>query len=147
MCECKSCKSKNIVKNWIVRWVQRYKCKNCKKTFVEWDRRVKECLKAKKALAVLIYSLWKASYWFLAKIFNVSPPLIYRWIKQEWLKLEEPVVSEWIKEIEFDEMWHFIGKKKEKNGLSKPWIVVQGELSHGLSVVVMLQHLENYTIK
>jgi len=42
--------------------------------------------------------------------------------------------------MEFDEMWHFIGAKKTKDGSSKPWIVAQGELWPGLSVVVILQH-------
>ena len=38
-----------------------------------------------------------------------------------------------IKEMEFDEMWHFIGSKKTSSGLSKPWIVLQEELWHGCS--------------
>jgi len=41
--------------------------------------------------------------------------------------------------MEFDEMGHFIGSKKTKNGSSKRWIVAQGELLPGLSVIVMLQ--------
>ena len=52
-----------------------------------------------------------------------------------------------IQEIEFDEMWHFIQSKKEKSGLSKPWIVVQGELLPGHSVVVMRQHSSGSMIK
>ncbi|OYW90276.1 MAG: hypothetical protein B7Z18_11660 [Alishewanella sp. 32-51-5] len=52
-----------------------------------------------------------------------------------------------IKEIEFDEMWHFIQSKKTKNGSSKQWIVAQGELLPGLSAIVMLQPLGDSTTK
>ena len=75
----------------------------------------------------------------LGKIFGVDRSLTYRWIKEEAAKLSEPSVSGDIKEMEFDEMWHFIGSKKTRNGLSKRWIVSQGELWPGLSAVVMLQ--------
>jgi IS1 family transposase len=37
-----------------------------------------------------------------------------------------------IKEIEFDEMWHFIESKKTNFGSSKPLIVVAGKLSPGV---------------
>jgi IS1 family transposase len=39
--------------------------------------------------------------------------------------------------MEFDEMWHFIGKKKESYGSSKRWIVAHGELWPGCSAVVI----------
>ncbi|MDR3224349.1 MAG: hypothetical protein LBT03_02075, partial [Holosporales bacterium] len=54
-----------------------------------------------------------------------------------------PEISGDIKEIEFDEMWHFIGSKKVKSGSSRPLIVARGKLSHTLSVVVILQHWQN----
>ena len=62
-------------------------------------------------------------------------------------KLEEPKIADNIKEIEFDEMWHFINSKKTRNGSLKPWIVVQGEPSPGLQVIVMLRPSKNYTRK
>ena len=58
-----------------------------------------------------------------------------------------PEITNDIKEIELDEMWHFIGSKKTKNGSSKLLIVNQEKLLHGLRVTVMLQPLENYTVK
>jgi len=66
-------------------------------------------------------------------------------VRQTAESFGEPVVDENIKEIEIDEMWHFLQSKKTKNGLSRPWIVKQGELSPGLSVGIMLQRHENYT--
>jgi len=35
-----------------------------------------------------------------------------RWIKQEATKLPQPVVDNQIKDMELDEMWHFVGSTK-----------------------------------
>ncbi len=83
------------------------------------DARKKESLKVKKALAVILYLLGKASFGFLAKLFGVSCSLTYRWIKEEAESLPEPVISNEIKEIEFDEIWHFIQSKKNKKWIIK----------------------------
>jgi hypothetical protein len=127
------------MKNGIVRGKARYRCKDCGYNFTEGDERVKEDLVIKRALAVILYSLGKASFGFLGKLFGVSRSIPYRWIKGEAEKIAEPSISGEIKEMEFDEMWHFIGSKKTKNGSSKRWIVAQGELWPGLSAVVILQ--------
>ena len=52
---------------------------------------------------------------------------------------EEPRSAGAILEIDFDEMWPFVQSKKSSSGSSKPWIIAQGELVPGYSVVVMLQ--------
>lgn len=139
MVACKRCGSDSVVKNGKVREKARYRCKKCGLNFVEGDGRVNESLVVKKALAVILYSLGKASFNMLGKIFGHSPSLLYRWIVEEMDKLPDPEVPGDIKEMEFDEMWHFIGSKKTRNGLSKRWIVAQGELLPGWSAVVMLQ--------
>jgi transposase len=139
MTQCKRCQSATTIKNGIVRKKARYKCKVCGYNFIEGDERIKENLVVKKALAVILYSLGKASFGMLGKIFGVNRSLTYRWIKEEADKLPEPVISGEISEMEFDEMWHFVGSKKTKNGSSKQWIVARGELWPGLSAVVMLQ--------
>ena len=77
----------------------------------------------------------------------IHTSLMYRWISKKAEDLPEPAITTDIKEMEFDEMWHFIGSKKTKNRLSKPWTVAQGELLPGLSVVVMLQHLSGSITK
>ena len=147
MINCKRCKSEQIRRNGKVRDKQRYKCKECHLNFVEGDKRVKADLPIKKALAVILYSIGKASFRMLGKLFNCSHSLIYRWISKEAEMLPEPSIDADIREIEFDEMWHFIGSKKIKSGSSKPWIVAAGKLLPGLSAVVMLQHLRNSTAK
>lgn len=98
-------------------------------------------------MSVILYSLGKASFGFLAKLFGVSRTTTYKWIKQIAGDIEEPAISSSIKEIEFDEMWHFIQSKKTKDGSSRPWIVAQGEPLPELSVIVMLRPLKGCTIK
>ena len=136
---CKRRQSEQVVKNGEVRGQQRYRCKICGYNFVAGDRRMDPSLAAKKALAVILYSLSKASFGMLGRIFGVSRTLTYRWIKAEAETLPEPEIPGDIKEMEFDEMWHFIGSKKTRSGSSRRWIVARGEPWPGCSAVVMLQ--------
>ena len=92
---------------------QRYRCKDCGFNFVGGDLRINESLAPKKALTVLLYSLSKASFRFLGRLFGVSPTLPYRWVKAEAGALAEPEISGAIREMEFDEMRHFIRSKKQ----------------------------------
>jgi predicted transcriptional regulator len=68
----------------------------------------------KRAFAVILYALGKSSYGFIAKLFGVTPPAVQKWLKQEAEILKEPEISAEIREMEFDEMWHFVGSKKQK---------------------------------
>jgi hypothetical protein len=80
----------------------------------------------------------RASYGIIARVLKVSRTTVYRWVRQNAEQLPEPAIPLAIKEIEFDEMWHYIGSKKTNVGSGKLWTVVYGELSPGSSVVVML---------
>ena len=147
MIECKNCRGMKAIRNGVVRGNQRYKCKSCSYNFIVGDRRINQATEIKKALSIILYSIGKSSYGFLGKLFGVSRSTPYKWIKKIAEATPEPVISNSIKEIEFDEIWHFIQSKKIRNGLLKPWIVVQGELLPGLSVIVMLQPSDVSTIK
>ena len=141
---CKYCGSEKTQKSGKIRGKQRYKCKDCGKNFLETDGRIKETTIAKRALAVMLYTFSKASYNFLAKkIFHCSPTTVMNWIKKASAEVKMPEITEDIKEIEFDEMWHFIGSKKTKNGSLKQWIVKQEKLLPGLRVIAILQPLKN----
>ena len=145
---CRYCESERTHKSGKIRGKQRYKCKDCGKNFLETDGRIKETTTAKRALAVMLYTFSKASYNFLAKkIFHCSPTTVMNWIKTASAEVKMPEITNDIKEIEFDEMWHFIGSKKTKNGFSKLLIVNQEKLLPGLRVTVMLQLSKNYTTK
>ena len=39
------------------------------------------------------------------------------WIKKAGAEAKMPEITEDIEEIEFDEMWHFVGSKKQKMDL------------------------------
>lgn len=143
---CKKCGSKNYVKNGKVRGKQRYLCKDCNYNFVEGDSRAKVSPFG-RALALLLYGTGSASYGFIAKLFNVSRTAVLHWIRSEAKKLPEPQIEAEIKEVQLDEMWHFIDKKNKKYGYGEPWIVLQTELSDGLLGIVLLKRLKGSTKK
>ena len=144
---CKNCSKSSVVKNGKVRGMQRFRCKLCGYNFILGDRRTDPGLASKKALATLLYATGKASYPLLARIFRITPAAVQKWLGREADKLPEPEVSGSIREMEIDEMWHFLKSKKTKDGSSKRWIVIQSELSPGLSAIVILQHSSGFTPK
>jgi len=129
--ECKNCKSVNTTKNGKVRKKQRYKCKECGYNFVLGHAYNDPKKLAKKALVVLLYSLGRTSYSKLADIFGVSNGTIHNWVTEAANGLPEPTVPDEITEIEFDEMWHFVGKKNESCGSSKQLTERGGEQLRG----------------
>lgn len=139
MPKCKKCGSECVVKNGIVRNKQRYLCKECGLNFVIGDERTNASIAAKKALLILLYSMGKISFNMLGKIFKMYPSQVYRWIAKEGHKLPDQPVTGEIKEIEIDEMWHFIEQKKRNFGSSRPLIAAQGELWPGCLAIVILQ--------
>jgi len=50
------------------------------------------------------------------RILDVHYTLVYRWIRECGESLPEPIVSGDTKEMEFDEMRHFLGQKRETLG-------------------------------
>ena len=147
MATCKICGSERTVKSGIVSGKQRYLCKDCGCNFREGDLRTNDKVAAKKALCILLYAMAKGSFRMMGRILGIDHALVYRWIRAFGETLPEPVIPGDIREMEFDEMWHFIGSKKTNFGSSKPLIVVQGEPWPGCSAVVILQHLSVSTTK
>jgi transposase len=113
---CKKCDSKKTVKNGKICGVQRYKCKECGYNFRKGDKRTSKKIRAKKALCILMYSKGKNSFRMIGDILKTDHTLVYRWIRKYAESMEEPKVNESTEEIEFDEMWHFIGSKKTNSG-------------------------------
>ena len=144
---CKKCSSERVVKNGVVAGKQRYHCKECGCNFREGDKRTNEKVAAKKALCILLYAMAKGSYRMMGRILGIDHTLVYRWIRAFGENLPEPEIPGEIQQMEFDEMWHFIGSKKENFGSSKPLTVAQGELWPGCSAVVILQPFSGSTKK
>jgi transposase len=116
MPRCKKCGSEQAVKNGVVGGRQRYRCKECGCNYREGDGRTNDKIAAKKALCILLYALAKCSFRRLGKILKIDHTPVYRWVRAFGESLAEPEVSGEISEMEFDEMWHFIGKKKKAMG-------------------------------
>ena len=114
---CKKCGSDHYTMNGKVRSQQRYKCKLCGCNFIIGDKREKISPPA-RALAILLYGRGKASYGFIAKLFNISSVAVMKLIKREADKMPDPEICSSIKEISFDEMWHFVEQKKQVMGLA-----------------------------
>jgi transposase-like protein len=137
MINCKHCGKSNFVKNGFVREKQRYRCRECGYNFTDTPQRGRS--EASKALAILLYSMGKGSYRFIGKLLNVSAVAVYKWIRKAALEIPTPETVGEIKEIELDELWHFLHSKKTSVGSGKPMIVVSGVVSPGLWATVMLQ--------
>ena len=144
---CKKCGCEKAVKNGVVGGRQRYRCKECGCNFREGDGRTNEKIAAKKALCILLYAMAKGSYRMMGRILKIDHTLVYRWVRAFGESLPEPEVSGEITQMEFDEMWHFIGSKKENFGLSKPLTVAHGELWPGCSAVVILKPSDGFITK
>ncbi|MCL1908049.1 MAG: hypothetical protein FWG12_01625 [Holophagaceae bacterium] len=144
---CKKCGSSNAVKSGVVAGKQRYQCKDCGCNFRIGDSRTNERVAVKKAMCILLYAMAKGSYRMLGRLFDRNHSLIYRWVRAFGEALPEPGVPGGIEEMEFDEMWHFIGSKKTEYGSSRLLTVAHGEPWPGCSAVVILRHSEDSTAK
>ena len=114
MIQCQECQSDTTGKNGIVPKKQCYQCQSCGGNFIVGDSPINPATQLKRQTCVLFYSLGQASCRFLAKLLAVSPATTYQWVGQSAETLAEPVVSAGVKEIEIDQMWHFLHSKKQK---------------------------------
>jgi len=67
------------------------------------------------------------------------------WLKDFSKSLPDAEISSCISEVSFDEMWHFLGKKKENSGFGERWIGFEIELLDGLSAIVLLRYSGNFS--
>ena len=116
MIRCKRCGSGEKIRNGIHNGKQRYKCKRCRYSYVEGDGRTNYKVKAKKSMAVLLYSVGKVSIRMIASILDTWPSLVCYWLRQTSEQLPDYEISNDVEEIEFDEMWHFLERKKTNFG-------------------------------
>ena len=147
MVKCKRCGSTENVKSGIVGGKQRYKCRDCGCNFREGDGRMKSQMSAKLAMCILFDAMAKGLFRMLGKLFGMDHAFLYREIRKFGGSLPEPKVAEGIREMQFDEMWHFIGSRKRSFGSSRPLIVTQGEPWPGCSAVVILQLSDDFTTR
>jgi transposase-like protein len=108
MPRCKNRGSERSAKNGKTGGKQRHRCAGCGHNYVEGDARTNERTAAKGAMLVLLYSLGKASFNMLARLFDMWPSQVYRRVAKEGLSLPEQGVQGGIKEIGFDGMRRFV---------------------------------------
>ena len=82
------------------------------------DNRFKEETIIRKAMAIIMYAIGSCSIRFISRFLKVAESTISGYIKAEAENAILPEITEEIKEIEIDEMWHFIQKKLTKSGFS-----------------------------
>lgn len=112
MVSCKKCSEVRVIRAGYQRGCQRYECKSCGSNFIEGDRRTGKEEKL-KSLAALLYSQGKGSYGFIGKLMNKHRSTVYRWVKKMAEALPDPVIDQDIKDIEIDELWHYVQQKKQ----------------------------------
>jgi transposase len=144
---CKKCGSEKVVRSGIVGGRQRFRCKGCGCNFRLGDNRTDEKIAAKKALCILWYAMGKGSYRMIGRILGLDHSLVYRWIRDFGAGLTEPKVPNDVVEIEFDEVWHFVGLKKTSYGCLKQLIAAREELLPGFLAGAILQRLDGSMIK
>ena len=103
-----------VWKKGFVRGVQRYRFNGYGLNFVEGDRRLKTQKSVKKALCVILYSLGKASFSMLGKTSATRLRLFIARLRRP--RKQRKSLRFLIKEIAFDEMWHFLQKKSKVLG-------------------------------
>ena len=94
--------------------MQGYKCQSGPHNFVIGDQPSNKSTELKPNASVLSDALGKASFRFLAQLFDVSATTTYNWLRPAAESLDQPVREEKMKEIEIDQKWHFFEVKKTK---------------------------------
>ena len=126
MHKCKKCNSSEYVKAGFVKGEQRYKCKKCGCQFV--PTRQKGHPEEEKLKAVWLYTRG-LSFRTIAKFLKVSATAVIKWVKKfAEDNYSKPVPPSDSVVIELDEMWHFVGSKKDQFGFGKPTAGQQNNL-------------------
>lgn len=118
--KCKNCLSEVVVKSGIVLDKQRFKCKNCGSNFRVGDMRKKYPTDFK--LKIVKWSLEGAGIRSIARMENISPSLILKWIKTFAKIVRDKLISvssgkEKVDIMEIDELVTWI--KKNHNEIKK----------------------------
>ena len=107
---CPKCQSIEVVKNGKAQGKQRHKCKSCSLQFTRLTPRGRPA--QEKAMAVTLYTLG-LSIRAIARLIGVSPTAVLKWIKTfAKTHYEKPAPGDAII-VELDEMWHYLGSKKQ----------------------------------
>jgi transposase-like protein len=143
---CPSCQATHIVKNGVSRHGhQRYRCMACRLTFGDEDhRRVSEDLKE----SALRHYAEGIGLRCTERLIGVSHNSVMNWVKQEVAgkALAKIDASELI-QVQADELWSYIGQKKDLFGSGGLLIPLPKEFSAGSWAIVTPQQPEHWVRK
>ena len=131
---CKGCNGNQVVKNGRIRNKQRWLCKACNLNFVEGSQRSgpKPTSLEKKSLAILLVCLG-LSFRASGLVVGVVRNTVMEWFRDWAGKLELPKVATELDVVEFDEMHHFIKKKRTSAGFGKQQRLLLVQLDSSMS--------------
>jgi IS1 family transposase/transposase-like protein len=110
---CWHCQSLNLVKNGKTSSKkQKYRCKDCGKQFI-FDYTYQGCRTEIRSL-ILKMTLNSSGIRDISRVLSVSTNTVLRQIRRRAAEIREPIVPTRAKQIELDEFWSFVGKKKNQ---------------------------------
>lgn len=110
---CPRCESESVVKAGFQSEKQRYKCKECKRLFVELSQRGIPAEVKAQAIAMYLEGL---GFRAIGRLLGVSNVAVLKWIRSAAEKLPEPRESAFVDVLELDELWHFVKKRLSNSG-------------------------------
>ena len=91
---------------------------NARRVVVTLRTHTRGKLASMKAMAVLLYAKGNMGYGMTGRLLGVSHVSVYRWIRAEADKIEEPSPQPDPDIVQLDGMWHFVGGKKQNLDLA-----------------------------
>ena len=132
---CRKCGSEAFVKNGFMAGAQRYKCKKCG---FQLTRETPHGRPMKDKILALVLYLSGLSMNAIGNIIGVSTQSIMRWIRMFYDKfIPQNEIETKFDEIEIDEMYSYINKKKIQSGSGRLLIITLEGFSAGDVVIVV----------
>ena len=129
--KCKKCRSSEIIKNGTQRGTQRYKCKECKITFIAKEGKYSDEF---KMYAIRMY-LNSMGIRAIGRIKKVHNSVVSYWIrkmgvtvKEEFKKKIDEVQDKDIAIMEIDELFTYVKKKRTKRMYLVLWTETDSKL-------------------
>jgi len=132
---CRKCGSVDNVKNGKVNGVQRHKCKSCGFQFTKEVANGRSEDERNKAIALYLLGL---SMRTIAKLFRVNVTTILYWVRNFAVANYEKPTPRGAVVVELDEMWHFLGSKKQNSGFGRLIVALPvNSLTGNVGIVVV----------
>ncbi len=110
---CPRCLSLNVKKNGITaQYKQRYRCKDCEGQFI--TDYTYQAYKAGVRALVLPMTMNGSGIRDISRVLRISTNTVLKLIRQAAEQAHEPVAPKRIADLELDEFWSFVGKKKRQ---------------------------------